>query len=619
MDIQKLRYSLEAKLNVLYPLSTDVYEKTLGIVDRYIENESTPTKKSAISAADNLLITYGDSLIDDSDENQKTPLAYLQQFLDERAPEITGVHLLPFCPYTSDDGFSVVDYRKINPELGSWDDVKNLAKERSLMFDLVLNHCSQKSEYFEQAKKEFFEGNLDNMVKFFHIFEKDPSELGIDYSGVTRPRPWPLFSKYDDENSEKSLYAWTTFSDDQVDLNFNEPQVFLEFLDVYLSYLANGATYVRLDAVGFLWKVFGTTCMHLNETHEVIRCLRIATLLAFGSKGDCRYVITETNVPHKENVSYFGLTEEIAVGGFEQEAQLVYNFTLPPLLLTTLATGNVSVLAKWANSLAESTDECARRFAEDGASTVSTMFNFTASHDGVGLRPLEGIVPQEAVDTLTDRMERLGSKFNMRTKPDGSKSVYEMNVTYFDACGLIDGENDAPSTVQHIKTLLGKECSTMLATKIQRFMLTQSFALSLIGLPGIYIHSLLGSSNWTEGIEEHGHNRAINRKKYTRTEIEAMFSNETSQHSIVFAYYKKMLRVRAGHSDLFCLDAPMIVDKENDSVICVRRVAENREIECIFNFSAETVIVERSNRIDAISNNSFNGELPPFGFVWLLE
>ncbi|MDZ7542974.1 alpha-amylase, partial [Clostridium perfringens] len=178
----------------------------------------------------------------------------------------------------------------------------------------VANHISKSSSWFK--------GYLNDEEKYKNYFIKDDNNF--DSKNVVRPRTSPLFHEYKGESGLKT--AWTTFSEDQIDVNFGHFPVFLEMTDILLNYAQNGATSIRLDAIGFLWKESGTSCMHLPQTHAIIEIWRM--LLDYFKPNT--QIITETNVPHKENISYFGDTTN--------EANMVYQFALPPLVLHTLTT-----------------------------------------------------------------------------------------------------------------------------------------------------------------------------------------------------------------------------------------------------------------------------------------
>jgi sucrose phosphorylase len=430
-----------------------------------------------------LLITYGDSVY----RPDETPLVTLKHLLDNYLRDaITGVHILPFCPYTSDDGFAVKDYVSVNPELGDWDDIQAIAQDYDLMADLVLNHISSESEWFQQFKAGQKPG-----CDYFITVSPD-----TDLSEVVRPRSSPLLVKVDTVNGEQ--HVWATFSDDQIDLNFANPDVLVEFVQIILFYVANGAKYIRLDAVGFLWKTIGTPCIHLPETHAIIRLLRELLQMVNPSVA----LITETNVPNRENLSYFGN---------RNEAHMIYNFSLPPLLLNALMQGRSDHLKTWMMSMPPAPIGCA-------------YFNFTASHDGIGLRPAEGLLTEDEYQALLNTMQQFGGKISMRRRPDGSESPYEINISLFDAMqGTVKGRD---------------------RWQIQRFLCSQTIMMSLEGVPAIYIHSLLATSNDRDRLTRTGHNRAINRHQWDYDRLVAALEDPDSPQAIVLKELCRRIQIR---------------------------------------------------------------------------
>lgn len=430
-----------------------------------------------------LLITYGDSICSEG----KHPLKVLSNFLETYVlGVVTGVHILPFFPFSSDDGFAIKDYLQVNPELGNWEDIQQVASRFNLMVDLVVNHVSSQHSWFEQ-----FQCGEKPGCDYF--ITADPS---TNLSEVVRPRSTPLLTPVD--TVEGTRHVWTTFSPDQIDVNFANPNVLLEYIKVILFYVQAGARYIRLDAVGFLWKKLGTACIHLPETHAVVRLFReILQLLDPGIA-----LITETNVPNGENLSYFGN---------RNEAHMIYNFSLPPLLLNALIQGKSDHLKTWMMSMPPAPIGCA-------------YFNFTASHDGIGLRPAEGLLSEDEYDTLLKTMRHFGAQISMRRRPDGSESPYEINVSLFDALkGTAEGEDE---------------------WQIQRFVCSQAIMMALEGIPAFYIHSLLATHNYSEGVEATGHNRAINRYKWDYTALTKELAVEDSPHALVLSELSRLIQIR---------------------------------------------------------------------------
>ncbi|NLF72932.1 MAG: sugar phosphorylase [Candidatus Anammoximicrobium sp.] len=441
-------------------------------------------KAPAWDERDAVLIAYGDHVR----AGGERPLRALRAFLARHRFEelFSTVHLLPFFPHSSDDGFSVIDYTSVDPALGDWDDIRDLRQAFDLMFDLVLNHVSQHSRWFQ----DYLQGR-EPYARYFH--EVDPA---ADLSAVARPRSLPLLTEFATSRGPRQL--WTTFSADQVDLNFAEPQVLLEMADVLLQYVHRGARIIRLDAIAYLWKQIGTACIHLPQTHAVVKFFR--ELLALAAPQTL--LLTETNVPHAENISYFGDGDE---------AQMVYQFSLPPLLLDAWLNEDARPLMRWLAELAP-------------APQGSTFFNFTASHDGIGVRPLEGLVSAERFRRLADLIRERGGLVSTRHGPDGRDLPYELNITYFDA----------------LTEPAGRDTDL----QVRRFLASQALMLALRGIPGVYLSSLWGAGNDLAGVEQSGQARRINRRKFPRDELDRALAQPESREARVLAGYRRLLATR---------------------------------------------------------------------------
>ena len=523
---------LQARFGRLYGDSGAACMKRLKLLVGRYEELAALAPEQRWTQADNVLITYGDSV---RSENEP-PLATLARFAEEHlVGVIDTIHLLPFFPWSSDDGFSVIDYCNVDPPLGTWDDVHALGCRFRLMFDLVLNHCSTRSSWF----RDYVTGVAPARYYFHEV------QPGTDLSAVVRPRPTPLLTPVETRSGER--WVWTTFSSDQVDLNFANPDLLFEFIDVLLNYVCQGARIIRLDAVAYLWKRVGTPCIHLPETHEVVKLLRdVLELVAPGT-----LLLTETNVPHPENVSYFGEGDE---------AHIVYNFSLPPLLLHALRSGSAKHLTRWAAGLGEPPPGC-------------TYLNFTASHDGIGVRPLEGILTPDQIDDLCGEMRELGGQVSERTHPDGSHSPYELNITYFSAMARSD-EDDY-------------------ARQIDRFLCSQTIALALRGIPAIYIHSLTATENDHEAVENRGYPRAINRHKWDLRRLDAQLANPAAPQARVFEEYRRRLLIRT-RQPAFHPDGPQRVLPLSDAAFAIERTAPDGEqtLLSISNVSDEPIEVK---------------------------
>ena len=448
---------------------------------------------TAFDQRDAMLITYGDQVRTPG----QTPLQSLGGFLNEYMPEvISGVHILPFYPYSSDDGFSVIDYLRVSPDLGTWEDIAAIGENFRLMFDAVINHISRRSEWFQA----FLRGEKPYADYFITI---DPA---TDLSQVTRPRALPLLTPVSMVAGIR--HVWTTFSDDQVDLNYANPTVLLEIIRILLEYGTRGAEIIRLDAIAYLWKEIGTPCIHLPQTHRVVKLLRAILDLAAPQV----ILITETNVPQQENISYFG--DPIAAGGRTDEAQMVYQFPLAPLVLHSFHSGEATKLTAWASQVQPSTG--------------GMFFNFIASHDGIGVMPARGLLNEGEIQALVDKTIAHGGRVSYKTNSDGSQSVYELNITLFDAL------NDPSAPDPSLDT--------------RRFLASQAIMLALAGVPGIYFHSLFGLHNFQPHAGQSGMARSINREKMSRGSLETLLADATAHHARVFDGFCHMLRVRRGQA-----------------------------------------------------------------------
>ncbi len=575
-DREWLEARVEQHLEVIYA-DTAACAQVPGLVPQLLqamrlegEVVSPAPARNVWTERDALLITYGDSLLAPDEK----PLHTLKRFLDAHANGvISGVHILPFYPWTSDDGFAVLDYSSVNEALGDWDDIGAIASAYDLMADLVINHCSSRSPWFENFLRDESPGRD-------YFFTADPAD---DLSAVVRPRTSPLLRAV--ETARGPRYVWCTFSHDQVDLDFRNPEVLLQFVRIVRLYLDQGVRIFRLDAIAFLWKIPGTTCLNLEQTHEVVRLLR--TLIEH-ARPDA-ILITETNIPNLENLSYFGNANE---------AHCVYNFSLPPLLINTLLTGDCTYLRQWL-------------MAMPPARSGTTFFNFVASHDGIGLRPAEGLLSDEELAALLKTLQGFGGQVSWRALEGGEQHPYEVNIALFDAL---------QGTVRGVDTM-----------GFARFVCAHAIMFALEGIPGLYIHSLLGTRNDYQRMENTGHNRAINRHQWQWAQLESELGNAASPHRQVMLALEALLRVR-GEQPAFHPNAAQFTLHLGTGLFGFSRQSREPEqqIFCISNITDEPRplnlldlnLVEEADWEDLISGQSCPEldqllQLEPYQTVWI--
>jgi sucrose phosphorylase len=457
------------------------------------------------------LITYADQF----QSPGEAPLRTMERFLEASLRWVNGVHILPFAPWSSDDGFSVTDYHGVDQHYGTWEDIGRIAASRRLMVDAVINHMS--------AESQWFRGFLAGDSEYDGLFRTaDPA---ADLSATVRPRTTPLLTPF--ERQTDTAWVWTTFSADQVDLDYRNPATLLRILDVILGYARRGAAVIRLDAIAFLWKEEGTTSLHLPQTHDVIRLIRAVLDDSYPDV----LIVTETNVPHTENVSYFG-------DGTMPEAQIVYQFPLAPLVLHAAASGDVVPLATWASDLGD-------------PPPGTTFLNFLASHDGVGIRPAEGILTAAQIDDLAAQSRRGGGDVGMRSMPDGAAAPYELNSTWFDLVGAGRPEDEA----------------------IELHLATHAAMLALRGIPALYVHSLFGTANDTDLFAATGRARSLNRRKFTDTAAldRALARQATRTHRVAVGI-ERMARART-YQRAFHPAADQRILQAPAGVLAVERIA----------------------------------------------
>jgi sucrose phosphorylase len=556
------------RLRFLYgeAVGNRVHSDLLPLLDRF--RARLPAHQAGAERFDErdvLLITYGDTL----ESAGRPPLRVLDEFATRHLMALfSGIHILPFYPYSSDYGFAVIDYLKVRPELGDWDDVAALRRRFKLMFDFVLNHVSAESEWFQG----YLRGDRA-YGRYFISLHPD-----TDLSTVTRPRVTPVLTPFESDGVRR--WVWTTFSADQVDLNYANPEVLLRMVEVMLTYVERGADLLRLDAVGYLWKQVGTSCIHLPQTHEAVKLFRdvlddVAPQVA---------IVSETNVPHRENVSYFGDGRD--------EAQMVYQFPLAPLVLDAFLHGDARCLADWASGLTT-------------PSPSTTFFNFLASHDGIGVVPARGILSDAAVEELVQQVRVHGGEVSFKTNPDGTESPYELNATFFDA--LSDpNDTDEPWNV-----------------KRDRFLCSQAIMLALAGVPGVYIHSLFGSHNDHELYASTGWKRDLNHRRLELAALEGQLGDRESEAGQIFRPYAHLLRTRRGQL-AFHPQSPQQVLDVGPGVFAVRRGPRQGDtVLALHNVSQEVQRVPGLDQggVDLISGRRIERSAPislePYEVTWI--
>ncbi len=569
MLTQKDQKTIRSKLNNIYKIflskkDIDYIENEIIQIIKSFNKKNTKRKKD-ISEKTSLVICYCDSVYSEKRKSIKVFQTFFQKILKKY---FNTIHFLPFYPSSSDSGFAVKDHYKVENKLGNWKDIRNISKLSNIMADMVINHASARGLWF----KNFLKKKEPGKDYFFTVDSK------FDTSNVVRPRDHKLLKKI--KIFKKSDYLWRTFSADQIDLNFRNPYVLIQFIKIMIHLINNGVTIFRLDAIAYLWKENGTKCINLKQTHEIIKLLRnIINLLNIQTT-----IITETNLPEKENLTYFGKNDE---------ANWIYNFSLPPLLIHAFLFENSSYLNKWSNKLPKT---------KNG----NCYLNFIASHDGIGIRPTEGIFDNKTLNNFIKRLKKNGSKFSYRKDQKYSKKVYEANITVFDALKKSDFD---PS---------GKFF-------FERYLAAHAIMISFEGIPAIYFNSLFGKSNDEAKYVITGNNRDINRYKWNYKSIIRNLKDKKSKQSVFYNSIIKLLEIRrkqkAFHPNAFRCNV-----KISSKVYSFKRISVDKKqtIICVTNLSSKIQEIRLNknyitwdNLIGKINIKKKILVLKPFETIWL--
>ena len=545
---------------------SDCCEEITKVINKF--NKKRNKKQKIISEKTSIVICYGDSVFSSS---QKHLIKNFQNFFQKKLSKyFNTVHFLPFYPSSSDSGFAVKDHYKIDSRLGNWSDIIKFSKKNDVMADVVINHSSARGLWF----KNFLKKKKPGKDYFLTV------NSNFNISKVIRPRDHQLLKKID--IFKKPEYLWRTFSPDQLDMNFKNPAVLLRFIKIMINLINHGVTIFRLDAIAYLWKESGTKCINLRETHEIIKLLRIiCSFLNVES-----IIVTETNLPEKENISYFGNTDE---------ANWIYNFSLPPLLIYSFLFENSSFLNRWSKNL-------------PNTKKGNSYLNFIASHDGIGMRPVEGLLNKKVLNNFLKRLKKNGSKFSYRKVQNKIKKVYEANITIFDALKKSDYDQKGEFY-------------------LERYVSAHAIMISFEGIPAIYFNSIFGTANDEAKFIITGNNRDINRYRWNLKNITNKLKDSKTKQSIFYTNICNLLEIRRKQK-AFHPNASRLNLDFGQKIYGFKRVSKDKKqtIICITNLSSKIQKI-KINRKNQKMTNLMNSEihieskkflvLKPFETIWL--
>ena len=546
--------------------SIDVYaEEIFRIIKKY-NSKGKQGKKISISEKTSVLICYGDSLLNG---NKEKTLNIFRKFYKKKLEKFFEViHFLPFYPSSSDSGFSVKDHYRVDKKLGDWSDINRQSKKTNIMADIVINHASSKGLWF----KNFLRNKSPGKEYFLTVSKK------FNISKVIRPRENKLLKRIG--IFKKNNLLWRTFSEDQIDLNFKNPKVILRFIKIIINLANNGVTIFRLDAIAYLWKRSGSKCINLKETHEIIRLIRIVC----NSLKSKPIIITETNLPEKENLSYLGVNNN--------ESHWIYNFSLPPLLVYSFLFEDSTYLNKWSKNLPTT-------------KIGNNYLNFIASHDGIGMRPVEGYLNKDRLSKFFKRLKKNGGQLSYRKIQGSSKKVYEANITLFNAFQKTDYDKKGRYF-------------------LERYISAHAIMIGFEGIPAIYFNSIFGTSNDEHKYIISGNKRDLNRYKWNKNRLENLLKNKTSKESIYYQRIMNLIFIKK-QNKAFHPNAKRENFNLGKKIFCFKRTSLDKKqiIYNITNLSSKYQILNLNNKFKKFKNLlgrskiSYGLKLKPYETLWL--
>ena len=568
---QQSKKDIKRKLNFIYKSTKSKKElkiyadEIFQVINKY-NKHGKKGKKLNITEKTSALICYGDSLLNG---NKEKTIKIFRKFYKKNLDKFFEIiHFLPFYPSSSDSGFAVKDHYQVDKRLGDWSEINKQSKNTNIMADVVINHASSKGLWF----KNFLANKSPGKDYFLTVSKK------FDISKVIRPRENKLLKRI--SIFKKNNLLWRTFSDDQIDLNFKSPKVLLRFIKIIINLVNNGVTIFRLDAIAYLWKKSGSKCVNLKETHEIIRLFRIVC----NSLKSKPIIITETNLPEKENLSYFGRNND--------EAHWIYNFSLPPLLVHSLLFEDSTYLNKWSKKL-------------PNTKIGNNYLNFIASHDGIGMRPVEGYLKKEKLSLLFKRLKKNGGQLSYRKVRGSLKKVYEANITLFNAFQKTDYDKK------------GKFF-------FERYISAHAIMIAFEGVPAIYFNSLFGTSNDEYKYIISGNKRDLNRYKWNKKKLDNLLKNKRSKQSIFYNEILNLISIKK-QNKAFHPNAKRENLNMGKKIFCFKRTSLDKK-QTIYNitnlsskyqkFKFNYKFSKYKNLLDKTSL-SHKSELKPFETLWL--
>lgn len=613
-------YAIYSLFHVLYGERDDFEEKALRVVEtlarRYIERSESHKSLDIRREQDHnwflsqkwvAMALYTDGFANDLN-GLREKLHYFQEL------GINLIHIMPIltCPDgQSDGGYAVSDYHKVDSRVGSLKDLEKLSSELEkreilLTLDVVVNHTSNQHKWAKKARR-----GEKKYQDYYYMF--DTREVP-DMFEQTMPEIFPETAPGNftwDEEMQK--WVMTVFNDFQWDLNYSNPAVFIEMLDIILFWSNKGADIIRLDAVAFLWKKIGSTCQNEREAHLILQLLK-----------DCCQVtapgvlfIAEAIVAPVEITKYFG---EDAINA--KECEIAYNATYMALLWDAAATKSSNLLYQGLKSIPDKLER-------------ATWLNYVRCHDDIGLGFDDADIRAVGYEPHAHR------KFLI--------DFYTGSYADSNARGLIFGRNEktgdarisgTTASLLGLQTALEMGNEEPVAEAIERILLLHSLVMSFGGIPLLYYGDEIGTINDCSYLDNElkaNDSRWAHRPKIDWDKAELRHSPGTIEHKI-FTALKKMIAVRKEIPAFADFNNRELIQVENPHLFVFTRFNLQRNASSVLvvvNFDSESQYLDM-NELGYHSTSQFahmrdlySGDvpalfkdrlvIPPYHFYWLAE
>lgn len=536
-----------------------------ALIEKYGASENLA--KTSFKNSEAFLFAMPDALQDGVNK----PLETLLNFVSENCAGLfSTLHVLPFCSTAHLNSTAVLDFKTGDPKLGDFDVFTKKDYGLKFMADIELNHVSNRSPWLKNY--------LDDMEGYENLFMTTWNDF--DYDKVYSDGHKPHFDHQQKIHHGKPLLLLSTKGEGVIDFNYGDYHTFIRMLDVILYYTSQKFAALRFLDVDYIWKDPSFAWEGHLKSHYLLKIIRSVMDIV---NPDMALAIAN---PSKRGMAFSYL------GSGRDEMQFIYNEALPALLVHAMLNGNSRRLSRWVLSL-------------ETGSTFTSLLNASASYDEIDLRPLEGILPKASIESLARHALESGGSVEYYQREDGIKAPEKLHVGFLD---IMHKKGDSRELT------------------VKRFMASQALQAILPGIPAVYLHAFLGSTNYAgPGRGDLARWVLSTHESLDVTALVDELNNPNSMRGMVFKAYSEMLRIR-NQQPAFNPRAGFEVAVIDPSVFTLRRYALKQTIWTFTNTSAGYRRVSLDSLgyfaefVDLISGKEFKSsqiELGPYEYLWL--